>query len=725
MELIDNAVLTPGVNGFHILYCNELKIFYLYNSIRDGSKSYDIFDSINIDKDLEFIVNNGYDVFEQTYTTGEIPKPYHEALRTIKNQLDNTNKSYKTLQQLLGYLLTNNFNQSDVLSELDDIKNSNIIRRINELPGKERAKEEMEEIEEEWKDITHLDGFIINTGDKIYPKGLLEIPLNKDGSRKTHMEGKETVEDEPYLIARILLDNITMVNDGLKTFEKVYNISYYNLVSQQQMEFNHLTRDELAAALYRDMCFIGYDERAINSKISNLIVRNANIEYKGNTIIKSTTDIFKDGFYFIDGEVVSNNLLNDIEPTKENVRIAINLVNELITSRGTAKGNECNVLRFMLSSPFSWIFKEIGMSKANYGLVLEGEPGTNKTGSVMNFSYFYSIPDNIIQTADTVSAFGTRLEESTLPLMIDESRHLFDLPGMEEIQKRTIWNKNTRSTKKRTGNNNDMDNFIALRMPIYAVNNPPQFKGEFLRRHKVNSYDKSMIISEEEELAFIKKFKPGSPSSPLINLKYLGKAFFDKIKPYIESGSDELYDIEKLTVKLLKEISEWCDTAFAPSIYHIQESSESLEIDLYSLIQRELSQEFRKLRRYRYGLNEYQEDDFILCADNNEISWLHHITTKDGDDVFAIDKKQFEFYISEICNKKMTADSILELMEIELQKNINTNGFNTKFYKGKTRTGFKLTPYQLCYKLFGIEVMEHKDLIQAEMEELEKEFNEQ
>ena len=527
---------------------------------------------------------------------------------------------------------------------------------------------------------------------------------------------KNTGEYKYSFKGNILIHEMIKTHDILNQFPPVISINYTNTEINDNISKKNVTFEELSQNI-SDALLIDDNSQGIESILRKITTHSINKDLK-NVNITANKGIFKRGFFYKDGKIIDN-VFSDLTYSKEDVKKAIRIVNELIENRGTAKGNECNVFRFMLWSPFGWIIKEIGMNKANYGLILSGASRANKTGSVTNFTYLYSNPDDIIQTADTVSAFGTRLEENTLPLLLDESYNLFINPDMEEIQKRNIWNKSTRSTKKRTGNNRDMDNFMALRLPIYAINQDVgNRKPEFLRRYKINSYDLSMVVSEKDESEFNKKYKPDSPNTPLKDLKYLGKAFADRLIPYLEDESDELFEIEELVVKILKDICEWCSSeteniTFIDEIYYIQDSADGFEVDTYSLIQRELSKLFRKNHKQRFGFKGYMEEDFILCAENNEISWLYHIIDKEiHDDVFAIHKSEFEHEISRICNKKMKSDEILDVMEIELKDEINPKGIKGEFYSSKTIKGFKLTPFQLIYKLFGIKVPDHEQLIQ-------------
>ena len=525
-------------------------------------------------------------------------------------------------------------------------------------------------------------------------------------------------KDDLYLIAKMVIKEIQIVSDRLGLFEPVYNMKYRNLVFNQDRTIYNLTFEELTSYINSDMCFLA-TEQTTQKTLRDIIIIGANTNYDGRTIITAKTDLFKQGFFY-DSEtnkVLSNNVFDDLEPTKENISDAINLVNNLIANRGTAKPNDCTVFRFMLYSPFSWILKEIGVSRSNYGLVLIGKSQTNKTGSCENFSYLYSNPSDIILTADTVSAFGSQLEKNTLPTVIDEAFNLINIADMEEINKRVIYNKNSRATKNRT-DNKKIDDFKALSLPVFTLNQEKKFKSEFKRRYKIIEYDSSMIISDNARTEFEKEFKPNSPETPLKQLKYLGKAFATEFIKYIENQDaehqrDSIYDLEPLIIEILKKIAETVGTPFDNAVYKIQQSSNKFDIEKDILLKTGLSELFRKAHRRSYNAYDgYSESDFIACANNNEISWIHYISSKD---LYAIAKSEFETEVSNILGENTTIEEAFNMLDIELDKSINIDGFKTVAkHKGKSKQAVKITPFDLIYKLFNIQIHEHKELIEQE-----------
>ena len=96
-------------------------------------------------------------------------------------------------------------------------------------------------------------------------------------------------------------------------------------------------------------------------------------------------------------------------------------------------------------------------------------------------------------------------------------------------------------------------------------------KEEFKKRYKVVYYDNTMKLSKKAIKEFIKKYKPQSPTTPLNQLKHLGKVFADKFEAYLQDKSDKLHDLEALTVDILKDIAKEYDTPFDTAYTTIQE----------------------------------------------------------------------------------------------------------------------------------------------------------
>lgn len=686
---------TPNIKGFVLIYDGNkgAKTYYLFykNSEITSVKA------TETPQDLEKLL---YGV-----TASKLEKD----LKTFPTEITSIYTAIvETLTDAKPFEITNTIR--DLFINLNNCSDeSNLIANVN------GATDEIKEKLSELAPANNYNNLDLNTDVEFTNKYIQKSDglygINRDGNL--------------YLIAKLVIKEIEIVSDRLGLFEPVYNMKYRNLVFNQERTINNLTFGELTSYINSDMCFLATEE-STQKTLRDIIIIGANTEYAGKTIITAKTDLFKQGFFYDKetNKVLSNNVFDDIEPTKENISDAIKLFNKIIANRGTAKPNDCTVFRFMLYAPFSWCLKEIGVSRSNYGLILNGKPQTNKTGSCENFSYLYSNPTEIILTADTVSAFGSQLEKNTLPTVIDEAFNLISLTDMEEINKRVIYNKSTRTTKNRT-DNKKLDDFKSLSMPVYTLNPVKTYKTEIKRRYKILDYDSSMIITDDVSDDFEKEFKPNSPETPLKQLKYIGKAFATEFIKYIENSDekhkrDKLYDLEPLIIEILKEIANSVGTPFDDSVYEIQQSTNKYDMEKDQLLKSELAGRFRKHHRKNYRYQQYNENDFVSCANNNEISWLKTFNNRDGDILFIIHKKGFEKEVSEILRENTTIQEAFNLLNIEIDSELNKNGFQT------IRCGVRgaiLTPYQLIYKLFGIRIYNHSELYQ--MEEEQEQQNEQ
>ncbi len=356
------------------------------------------------------------------------------------------------------------------------------------------------------------------------------------------------------------------------------------------------------------LCLAPYliNNRLIDSNslgIENLLNKIWVQGVNNHDFITAETDLLKDGF-FMDmetGKVLSNNVFENLNSSNDDVRNAIKLFNDIIRNRGTALPNDCTLFRFMLWSPFAYCLKQLGFTDGLYSMVLWGVTDTNKTGSSVILSNLYTDKATTLQKANTQSAIGTRLGENTFPLILDEAKDNLINPNDEEFNKNIVTDEMGRAVKDRT-NNNLMVEFPALRLTVRTLNQDVQYKDEFLKRHKVLYYDSSMQVKEADKIEFNKRFKPNAPSTPLKQLRHLGKAFADKFIPYLEAQSDELYNLEDLTITILKEIQSEAQEEFNLNVM-IKQKITSQSTDNASIIQNGLNKMFRKAHKLEYGAN--------------------------------------------------------------------------------------------------------------------------
>lgn len=544
--------------------------------------------------------------------------------------------------------------------------------------------------------------------------------LEKDGLYKVSIQTKDdgTKYEQFNFYGNILIHNMTVTYDKLDLFPEVVSLEYTNTAIGQK---SHLIRKPFStiANEINKKLLIDTNSLGIESILRKIFIHGCNIDFPSDITVNAETDLLKDGFFYDEntGKVISNNVFTDLETSDNDVKEAIKLFNDLIQNRGSAIPNDCTVFRFILWSPFSYCLKQIGYIDSLYSLVLWGRTNTSKTGSSVMFSNLYIDRDTVLQKANTQSAMGTRLGENTFPLILDENKDILSDPRNEEFLKNIVHDKIGRSVKDRA-DNNSMNDFPALRMTISTLNPELTFKDEFLKRYKVLYYDSSMQVKELARTVFNKKYKPQSPETPLKQLRHLGKAFADRFIPYIESKSDELYDLETLTIKILKDISDEYDVDFNMNVY-LKHKQTRDTTDKSSIIRNGLNKLFRKVHKLPYGQHEYQGSDFQRCGRNSEISWLHYRPTEED---YLIKVSEFEKAISDIVGEHIPVIDVFKLLEIPTLAKVDGQVVSVKDkrkFKSSNVNTVSISEYNLTYKLFDITIYDSDSLEAEELEDNE------
>lgn len=509
-------------------------------------------------------------------------------------------------------------------------------------------------------------------------------------------------DDVDKRVAEIKMLSVKVHIDELGLFEPKIDWTYENLLYGKTIELTNMTKSEIEANISSDIAF--QSDKSIKPFIESVL----HSEWENVTYEKG---VFIEGFFYHEGKVIDNTVNKDLEYTSHDVKDAIKMVNAIISDRGTAKNNDATVMRFMLASPFMYCLKQIGFGKANYGLMLYGKPQTSKTGSVSNFSWFYSEPTETDKAVSTLSVFGSRLEETTLPSLIDEAYSFISDRDNHDSIKRSIYSETTRQVKSKN-DNRKTDNYKALSIPIFTYNEHYEVADYFGRRFILCYYDETMVINDEDRKAFDVEYVPNSPQSPLVDLRCLGKEFSKRFIPYIEKRERELMDIEKLTVKILKEIASDFHTDFDSAIYNIQESNTDTTIDLKSKIKNGLNELFRRNHRLKYGNSFYGEDDFRASANNREIPFLYYKPKKE---VYVIQSKSFVDTISNLVNETLNLDEIASYLEIDVSEESQQ-----KVYGQNIGYGFELSESDLQLKVFGIRIYESSKINSDEDDDVDE-----
>lgn len=586
------------------------------------------------------------------------------------------------------------------------------------MSKKKLTPEQMEKIN---SDVPDLDvnlndavGLDPNDTDKriYFTDNLMQVTGSqalKDGLYKvSHSKNDDGTADIDYnFYGNILIHDLTVTYDKLDLFPEVVSLKYTNTAIGQTSELVRKPFSVIAGEIGKKL-LIDTNSLGIESTLRKIFIHSCNVDFNGQTIVTAETDLLKDGFFYDDstGKVISNNVFTNLDTSDDDIKDAIKLFNDLIRTRGSAIPNDCTLFRFMLWCPFSYCLKQIGLIDDLYGMVLWGVTDTNKTGSSVMFSNLYTDKDVTLQKANTQSAMGTRLGENTFPLILDENKDILTDPRNEEFLKNIVTDKIGRSVKDRA-DNNSMNDFPSLRLTVSTLNQDIEYKPEFLKRYKVLYYDMSMQVKEQDKINFNKKYRPRSPDTPLKQLRHLGKAFADRFIPYIESQSDELYDLESLTIKILRDISDTYGVDFNMNVY-IKQKLNNQSTDKDSVIKNGLNKLFRKVHRLQTGQTEPMAIDFQRCSKASEISWLDFRPSKND---YLIKVTEFEKEISLIAGEHIPISQVLYLLNIPVGE-IKER----KFKSSKVKTVI-IDEYNLTYKMFNINIYDADELEQLQNKE--------
>lgn len=606
---------------------------------------------------------------------------------------------------------------SDIITESKAMGISEINKdNINNITDK-AIKDKLKKLSEEITIEKNSKLYLVTEGEK----QIIQVTNNeflKDGLYyERTVENSKTGETKVYhdFIGNILINKLTLTYDKLNLFNPVVSIEYINTTINQKVKLTKKPYEEIASNIVNNR-LIDSNSQGVEFLLNKIWVNGINSTDDRVNFITAESDLLKDGF-FMDMEnnkVLSNNVFNDLETSKEDISKAIKLFNEIIRYRRTAIPNDCTLFRFMLWSPFAFCLKQLGITDGLYSMVLWGVTDTSKTGSSIIFSNLYTDKETTLQKANTQSAIGTRLGENTFPLILDEAKDNLINPNDEEFNKNIVTDIVGRAVKDRA-NNNLMQDFPALRLTVRTLNPKIEFKDEFLKRHKVLQYDTSMKVNDKEKEEFNKKFRPKAPNTPLKQLRHLGRAFANKFIPYLENQSDELYNLEDLTIKILGEIEKECNTEFNSNVT-IKQKITAQSTDKASIIQNGLNKMFTKAYKIPYTQNGYTGQDFINAVDLGAIKWLGY---QPRNELFLIKVSDFETDISSIIGEYLPTAEIMKLLNIDYEYKERAK------FKNNSVPCVRLDKYNLTYKLFNINIYTSNELEELQRLEEEKEQREE
>lgn len=580
----------------------------------------------------------------------------------------------------------------------------------------EENEEDPVEIPEEKTDpdILHFGTEYIQTD-----KGIFKINISKTGN--------ETKEP----IANMIIKDVKITLDSLNIKEPVYTVTYYNRTFKKEKTVEHYTRKQLTEEFIKANVFYNSTKENVETVINTFIINGTQ---EGR--IETNEEAYLEGFFLINGKIIENTNIKHIQKDYNELAEAINLFNEIMKDRTPeGKANDSSVYRFMLWSPFSYVFKQLGTAKAsNYGLILTGKSQANKTGSVQIGGRFYNRLERE-NSGSTVSVLGSRLGESTFSSVFDECYNLLKQDEALDVSKRSTYETYARATKNRT-DNTKIDTFPCLNIPTYLLNEGQQieFKDFITNRFKIIDYSVKSVITTEDKKEFVKKYLPDNEDSILNKLGMIGRFFSDKLIAIIESKDiSRLTKIEETTIEILKEISEETSKAtgkpisFLPEMYTITEASTKYNYDVKQAVKNLFNEEFKKKNRIA-ATNTVHGHMFTQSITNNDfdfITYNRNTTEKTPYQEFIINASGITKYVNNHIEELVDLETILDylgltdILEKQQEKELKINSKQSKKeYKDYIRTqhniktgnkaknikGFHLRLEDLANHLFNFDI---------------------
>ncbi|MBR6516980.1 MAG: hypothetical protein IKT40_09125 [Bacilli bacterium] len=670
-EWVNNIIISKNKDNFYLLY-DEKQYHLLY--FQDNKINHSTHKTNDNPSELILI-----------FYTGESTTTLKTLKGSIVPKLTNIDKKmkYDEAESILSTLM------DDLANIWDEVKNNDF----------EKANKRFSDIKEE-KIINKINSIVDSTNNNVKSMIRLTEEYVQFKGNNEYRDGlysysihDEKAKSKPVFIGNIYIEQLKVTFDKLKLFKPVVSIKYINTAINMD---NEIIRKpySIVSGQIQEQQMIKTNAIGIEAILRDIYIDGIN---QNNGIVSAETDLLKDGFFYdkTSGKVISNNVFDNLNSSKKDVQEAVKLLHEVISTRGTAKQNDGTLFRFMLWSPFGYCLKQLGFIDDLYSMVLWGVTDTSKTGSAVIFSYLYADKKTTLQKANTQSAIGSRLTENTFPLILDEAKDNLENPKDEEFNKNIVTDEIGRSVKDRYDNNNIID-FPALRMTVRTLNPDlrNRFKGEFYKRHKVLYYDKSMQINSEDKKAFNKRYNTNSPNTQFNKFKHLGKAFADRFIPYLENQSEELYDLEKLTAKILEDIEKEYNVTFDITL-KMKQKLTNQNADVGSIIRNGLNNLLTKVHKKDYAKSTYSKIDFINIVKNGEISWLDY---KPNKKLFAIKVSEFEQEISMIAEQHIPILETLSLLDIN-----NAEIIQGKF-KGSNIKIVEINTFNLTYKLFDVNI---------------------
>ena len=490
-------------------------------------------------------------------------------------------------------------------------------------------------------------------------KGIYQIITNKK---------ENTQRTVPKAIFSI--DKLIRFTDVLDLSEPLYTLTYYNGYDGELKTIEKQTKESILKKLMKEDLFNTTVEEATN------IFRSIRHELHNKGMMDKQKTILHKGFFMDDdGKLISNTNIDDLNTSPSDLKEAMQLLIEMLMSNVHSQYENATVLRKLLAMPFNYCIKQLGYAEDNTnGLILYGKAKTGKTAICKIGLWFYlEEPYNYNASTDTLSSLVRRLGSTTFYTIFDDSYGLLKNESVQNTIKKGMYEKYSRTVSDR--DSTDVLEYLALSTPVFTYNEHiPIIDDGLERRLDKIQYDKNNVISREDSISFKMKYNPLTKNSVLEKLHHIGIAFKDWIRPYLESESIELNDMDSLTLKFFRETLSDLGLEYDPltTKYNYETNIE----DYGGIIRSHFNKEL--LRSKIISRNGVSIGDLMNIADSGYFNWLGY-QPKNHQFIIIVDS--FITECNKITNHSFSFEDLmseLEITDYEVKKQIKVKGKTPK-----------------------------------------------
>ena len=367
------------------------------------------------------------------------------------------------------------------------------------------------------KEIQHGNK-IVQIDTYIHTINILTENINRNGeiSRSTP---SLVINAEPIKISEVQ-NNIT------RTHTDKNPVSIYEIIWKY-----HNGRERKIRGTLKQISTTLYENGSVGLNITQYAVQNtigqiidAAIENNEITIITSPPE---KGFYINPdtNEFINVNYTPE-KPTKHNIHVALNTLNQLIEYFDSTIIAE--IVRWGLKSPYYYMIKQNG-GEGQF-LYIEGEPNTGKSkilGAIPLYIWDMEPSKNTYGGATrSMAQLSEVMSKTTFPQIIDDFASINTVSTNSLIKSAAIG----LQSRSKYDNNNNFKEYPALSPIIFTSNNQLNRDIEdtaHLRRFRQLHLHREHIPTTEQQEQFNKAFQViNKKQNKLKNLRYLGHAFY-------------------------------------------------------------------------------------------------------------------------------------------------------------------------------------------------------